>query len=84
MVFLAVGEEGVGHFEAVLGHQFGVGEDGFGLAVGDETTLAEEEDPAAEVEDHLEVMAGDESGVREGVELGDEEAPGARRRIGDG
>jgi hypothetical protein len=79
-----VGEQGVGDLKAVALHEARVAEDKPGLAVGPDLAVVEEDDAGAELEDHLQVVSGDEPGVGERGEMGDERAAGLGIEVGAG
>ena len=76
--------EAEGDFEAVGVHEFFVGEDFSRRAVDLDAAVVEEDDAVAEVEDHFEVVAGDDLGGGTVMQEVDELPAGAGVEIAGG
>ena len=70
--------------EPVRVHQLGVAEQLAAWAVGDDSSGVEQDGPGAELQDHLEVVSGDQLGAGEAVNEPDEPPPTAGVEVGRG
>ena len=68
----AMGQQGMRDLEVASLHELHVGQDLCRIALGDESASVQDQNPGAEVQDHFQIVARQNPGILEVVELLDE------------